>query len=183
MFNRKTSIRPVVLSMALATTSLGAFAQIHEPPRPRDVPTLESAARGRVTPNVTGIKVQDVDQPARAPFQTTVQINVSNFNYTPVAIPAGQRLVIDYVSLAGSAASSGGPIQPIAVLLTSVAGGPNTYYYLAPTATPGLPSQFYHTENPVIYADTLQVGPAFAGYTPDFLTMSVVISGHLISNP
>jgi len=127
---------------------------------------------------------QDVDQPARAPFQTTVNVNpVTNFNYTAVTIPAGHRLVVDYVSLSGAASSTGGPIQPIVILNSTIGGGPANLYYFAPPPTSNLPEQFYSAQQTTIYADTLLVGPAFAGFTPNFDNFNVVISGHLISNP
>ncbi|HUP02857.1 MAG TPA: hypothetical protein VMU19_02630 [Bryobacteraceae bacterium] len=128
--------------------------------------------------------VQDIDQPARAPFQTTVTVNaISNFNYTSVSIPSGQRLVVDYVSMSGAATSASGNIQPIIILSSTVGGGPSTLYYFAPQANSLVSGQFYSGQNTTIFADTLQVGPAFAGYSPNFLTFNVVISGHLISNP
>ncbi len=76
-----------------------------------------------------------------------------------------------------------GAFQSIAVLLAGVAGNPNAYFQVTPMASAALPSQFYHTDNPVIYADALQVGPAFSGYSADYMVMNVVISGHLISIP
>ena len=184
MFNSKTAIRSAALSMALVMTSLCALAEIVEPPRPA-VPLSRTAAAAVVSPRaaVAAANVKDVDQPARAPFQATVPLNISNFTYTNVPIPAGQRLVIEYVSVTGAAASNSGPVQPIALLSNTVAGSPAATYYIAPLPTVALPSQFYHSENTAIYADTLEVGPAFAGYTPSFMVLNVVISGHLISIP
>lgn len=135
-----------------------------------------------VMAQVRAALVQDVDQPARAPFQVTVTVNpVSNFNYTQVAIPAGKRLVIDYVSITGAAQASGGAIQPIVLLNSTVAGGSGNLYYFAPPANSNLPTQFYMAQPTTIYADTLYVGPAFSGFSPTFDTMNVVISGHLIT--
>ncbi len=183
MFQRKTILRSVALSTALAVTSLCALAQITEPPRPRAA--LAQPAVTAITPKaaVAAANVKDVDQPARAPFQATVSININNFTYTAVPIPAGQRLVIEYVSITGAAASNSGPVQPIALLSSTVAGNPGALFYFAPPADAALPSQFYHAEPTAIYADTLEVGPAFSGYTPTFMSMNVVISGHLISVP
>jgi len=135
-----------------------------------------------VMAQVRAALVQDVDQPARAPFQVTVTVNpVANFNYTQVAIPAGKRLVIDYVSISGAAFSNSGAIQPIVILNSTLGGGQNSLYYLAPPANASLPTQYYMAQPTTIYADTLYVGPAFAGFTPTFDVMSVVISGHLIT--
>jgi hypothetical protein len=126
--------------------------------------------------------VQDVDQPARAPFQATVTVNaLTNFNYTTVSIPAGKRLVVDMVSMSGAAAGTGGSIQPIIILSSNVAGNPNALFYFAPSPSATLPEQFYSSQPTNIFADSLQVGPAFAGFSPSFMTFNVVISGHLIA--
>lgn len=130
-------------------------------------------------------------QPAAAqdnpvPFVTTVTVNpVSNFNYTTVAIPAGMRLVIDYVSISGAAQTAHGAIQPIVILNTTVAGngGQNLFYFAPQNTSFWLPTQFYMTQKTTIFADTLLVGPAFAGFSPTFDILSVVISGHLVPIP
>ena len=152
------------------------------------VATLGTLFGPKAVKAATALLVQDIDQPARAPFATTVSLNaVTNFNYTQVPIPTGQRLVIDYVSISGAAQSvvnnTVEPIQPIIILNTSVAGGPANLYYLAPPQNNQLSTQFYMAQPTTIYADTLEVGPAFAGFTPTFDVFNVVISGHLISNP
>lgn len=123
-------------------------------------------------------------QDGRDPFVTTVVVNpLTNFNYTPVTIPTGKRLVVDYVSISGAAQSANGPIQPIAILNATLTGGSANLFYIAPPADAALPSQFYLNEKTVIYADSLEIGPAFAGYSPSFMILSVVISGHLIPIP
>jgi hypothetical protein len=127
-------------------------------------------------------------QDARDPFVVTVTTNaVTNFNYTPVTIPTGKRLVIEYVSLSGAAQSIVNnqvePIQPITILNTTVAGGPANLFYLAPPQNNQLSTQFYLAQPVTIYADTLAVGPAFAGFTPTFDTFNVVISGYLVDIP
>jgi hypothetical protein len=132
---------------------------------------------------VRAAMVQDVDQPARAPFQVTVPININNFNYTPVTIPTGKRLVVDYISMSGAAQTNGTDVQPIIIFNSSVAGNPECLYYVAPPQSSSVPGQYYHTEKATIFADSLSVSPAFAGFTPTFMSFSVVISGHLISLP
>lgn len=134
-----------------------------------------------VMAQVRAALVQDVDQPARAPFQVTVPINVNNFTYTPVSIPAGKRLVVDYIAMSGAAQSASGGIQPIIILSSSVSGSANALYYVAPEQSGTVPGQYYHTEKATIYADSLNVSPAFAGYSPSFMAFNVVISGHLIT--
>jgi hypothetical protein len=126
--------------------------------------------------------VQDVDQPARAPFQYTATVNITNFTYTAIPIPAGKRLVIDYVSLEGAAQTTGAYVQPIVILSSTVAGN-NSLYYMAPQQSTVAAGQYYKSEQVKIYADSLSVSPAFAGYTPTFLIFNVTISGHLITVP
>jgi hypothetical protein len=91
------------------------------------------------------------------------------------------RLVIDFISLSGAAQSSGGPVQPTVILNSQVGGGASNLFYFSPPQSTTVTSQFYMSEKTVIYADSLSVGPAFAGYTPTFLVFNVVISGHLVS--
>jgi len=127
--------------------------------------------------------VEDVDNPGRNPFQVTVPININNFNYTPVSIPAGKRLVVDYITMSGATQTTGADVQPIIIFSSSVAGSSNCLYYVAPEQSGTVPGQYYHTEKAAIYADQLSVSPAFAGFTPSFMAFNVVISGHLISLP
>ncbi len=124
---------------------------------------------------------QDVDQPARAPFQTSVTVSINNFTSTAVPIPAGKRLVIDYISLNGAAQTSGQYVQPIVLVSAGVAGGQAVSYYFGPNPSTTTPGQYYASYPTTIYADSLSVSPAFAGYTPSFDTFQVNISGHLIT--
>lgn len=73
-----------------------------------------------VLAQVRAALVQDVDQPARAPFQVTVNADIKNFTFTSVPIPSGKRLVIDYVALEGAAQTTGAYVQPIVILESSV---------------------------------------------------------------
>ena len=181
MLKNKAALRSVLVSTAMVAVSLGAIAQIVEPPRPAHLATRASLATTAVTPKAAIVK--DIDQAARAPFQATVTLDFNNFVYTPVPIPAGQRLVIEYVSISGAAQANNGPVQPIALLTTSLADNPYASFYLAPTPAAALPTQFYHAQPTTIYADSLQIGPGYAGYTPSYLILNVVVSGHLIAIP
>jgi hypothetical protein len=185
MLKNKTPLRSLALTMALTATSLCAVAQIVEPPRTAHVAVRAALVGTTVTPKATiaAAMVKDVDQPARAPFQVMIPVNINNFVYTPVPIPAGQRLVIEFVSISGAAQSSSGPVQPIALLAATVAGNPSAVYYIGPTPAVALPTQYYHNEPVTIYADSLEVGPAFSGYTPSFMALNIIISGHLIAIP
>jgi hypothetical protein len=70
-----------------------------------------------------------------------------------------------YDPTSGSAASTGGPIQPV---------------ILPSTVTP---QQFYNSGPVTIYADSLNIGGGYSGFAPSFLVFNVVISGHLVSVP
>jgi hypothetical protein len=131
----------------------------------------------------TALLVQDIDQPARAPFAVTVMTNaVTDFNYTPVTIPAGQRLVIQNVSITGLAQAS--PyVVPITVLSAGLNGQGTNLYYFAPPQNNQESTQYYLSQPTTIYADSLAVAPAYAGYTPTTDVFNVVITGFLISNP
>ena len=181
MLETSPSIRSVVLSVALASASLCAFGQITEPPRPTLQPTAKALIAKPLAATVSPVLMKDVDQAARAPFQVSVPININNFTYTPVAIPAGQRLVIDYISYSGAAQTSGSYVQPILLLSVGVANNPSVLYYYGTNPSSTTPGQYYHSETATIYADTLQVAPAFAGYTPSFMSFNLVITGHLIT--
>jgi hypothetical protein len=185
MLKNKTVLRSVVVAAALVAASLGAIAQIVEPPRPTHPATRAALATTTVTPKaaVASALVKDVDQPARAPFQATVTLDFNNFVYTPIPIPSGQRLVVEYVSITGAAQSNSGPLQPIVLLSSSVAGNPGATFYFGPTPVAALPTQFYHGQTTAIYADSLQIGPGYAGYTPAYMIMNVVVSGHLVAVP
>lgn len=126
---------------------------------------------------------QAAAQDVPTPFVVTVPVNVNNFVLTPIAIPHGMRLVIDYVSLSGAAASASGPIQPIVILYPQLENGPQNLFYFQPTPSATVSGQYSMSEKTVIFADSLGVAPAFSGYTPSFLSFNVVISGHLIELP
>jgi hypothetical protein len=123
---------------------------------------------------------QSSPTPALNAFQVTVPINVNNFTYTAVSIPAGYRLVIQNISTSGAAQTNGAYVQPI-VIFSSVLGSESANIrYFAPSPSATVPGQYYADYSTTMYADTLSVGPAFAGYTPTFMSFSVVITGYLV---
>ena len=116
--------------------------------------------------------------------QTAFQVDLTvGFNGQTVTIPQGQRLVVDFVAIHGVAQSTGGPIQPSIILSSTLNGGPQASYYLQPGPSavniPG-ENQLYLAQPVKIYADTLYVSGAFAGYSPSFYSFGVTISGHLV---
>lgn len=116
-------------------------------------------------------------------FQVTVPININNFNFTPVTIPTGYRLVIEDVSLSGAAQTTGAYVQPIIILSTTLGSNPQNLRYFAPLEDPQVAGQYYQDCLTKMYADTLSVSPAFAGFTPSFMSFNVVITGYLVAMP
>jgi hypothetical protein len=116
--------------------------------------------------------------------QTAFQANVTlGFNSQTVTIPAGQRLVVDFVTISGAVQSDSGPIQPSIVLESTLNGGASAQYWLEPGPSPvNLPGegQVYLAQPVKVYADTLNVSTAYAGYAPSFFSVNVSISGHLV---
>jgi hypothetical protein len=116
-------------------------------------------------------------------FQVTVPININNFNYTPVTIPTGYRLVIEDVSLSGAAQTTGAYVQPIIILSTTLGANSANLRYFAPLEDPQVAGQYYADYLTKMYADTLSVSPAFASFTPSFMSLNVVITGYLVAMP
>jgi hypothetical protein len=119
--------------------------------------------------------------PALNAFQVTVNVNIDNFNFTTVTIPAGQRLVIQDISLSGAAQTSGAYVQPIVILSSTLGAGAANLRYFGPNPSATDPGQYYADYPTTLYADTLEVSPAFAGYTPTFMSFNVVITGYLVN--
>ena len=116
-------------------------------------------------------------------FQVTVPINVTNFNFTPITIPTGKRLVIQNVSMSGAAQTNGADVQPIIIFATTLGTETSNNRFFAPLEDPQVPGQYYADFETTMYADTLSVSPAFSGYTPTFMAFNVVITGFLVSMP
>ncbi len=120
---------------------------------------------------------------ARNAFEVTETVNINNFTFTSVAIPAGKRLVVQNVSLSGAAQTDGSYVQPIIILSSSIGSGAANLRYFAPNPSVTAPGQYYADVQTTLYADTLEIGPAFAGYTPTFMSFNVVITGYLVDLP
>jgi hypothetical protein len=124
------------------------------------------------------VPTQSVD--AENAFQTSFTLGFDN---VPITIPSGKRLVIDFVEVNGFAQPTAGPVQPDIIFYSTLTGGGSASYYLQPAPSavniPGEP-QFYLAQPVKIYADTLSVSGAYAGYTPSTFTFNVNISGHFV---
>jgi hypothetical protein len=132
-----------------------------------------------------------VSNPVSSPVYTqevadknAFQLNLHlGFAEQAIAIPAGQRLVVDFVAINGDADSLQGAIQPSVVFISSINGGPGVNYYLQPQASSTLPDQFHISEPVKIYADTLSISTAYSGYSPNNFNFNISISGHLVPIP
>ena len=150
---------------------------------------VRAAVRALVTvANTSANPVPAQSMDAKNAYQVDLTVSlVSGFlTSQALTIPAGQRLVVDFVTASGGAYSLSGPIQPSIVLESSLNGGGQANYYLqpAPTATviPGTGQM--HLAQPVkIYADNLTVAAGFAGFSPASYVFNVAISGHLVPIP
>jgi hypothetical protein len=124
------------------------------------------------------VPTQSMD--AQNAFETSFTLG---FDDVPVTIPAGQRLVIDFVAIDGAAISGSGPVQPDIFFNTTLTGGGSGSFDLqlapSPVSLPG-EGQVYFAQPVKIYADTLNVSGGFAGNTPSFFQFTVNISGHLV---
>jgi hypothetical protein len=118
--------------------------------------------------------------PALNAFQVTVPININNFTYTAVTIPAGYRLVIQDISMSGAAQTGGADVQPIILFSSTLGSEAANLRYFGPSPSATTPGQYYADYATTLYADTLSVAPAFAGYTPTFMAFNVVITGYLV---
>ena len=114
---------------------------------------------------------------AKNAFQTEVSF------YAPgtqsVVIPAGQRLVVDFVNIGAYAGP--GTFEPYIVLQSSLNGGGSANYAFdpAPTTAPGTNVT---SQAAKIYADALSVAVGVSGGVA-LNAIYVEISGHLVAVP
>lgn len=146
--------------------------------------SVRAAASALVTVSNTStnpVPTESVD--AKNAFQQQISLGLSA---QQIAIPAGQRLVVDFVAINGIAQSLSGAIQPSIILQSSLNGGNTANYYMQPGPTPvNIPgtNQLYLAQPVKVYADTLFIVPAYAGFAPSTYIFNVGISGHLIPVP
>jgi hypothetical protein len=126
--------------------------------------------------------VRDEDSPARNAFQATFTMN-GGLAGGSVSIPAGKRLVVDFVEAHGTAFSTGGPIQPTVVLSSNLTGSPSINYYLPLQVETNGINQFTETQKVAVYSDYLAVNMGYSGYAPSSFVFVVNVSGHFIDMP
>jgi len=126
--------------------------------------------------------VRDEDSPARNAFQATFTIH-GDLAGGSIPIPAGKRLVVDFIEAHGTATSTGPSIQPLVVLSSSLSSNPSVnYYFPLQVQTAGI-NQFTQTEKVAVYADSLSVNMAYSGYAPSTFIFVANVSGHYIDIP
>jgi len=126
------------------------------------------------------VPTESVDASNAFQYDTTM-----GFAEQAVPIPAGKRLVIDFVAVNGDVSSLDGPIQPSVILESSLNGGNSANYYLEPAPSPvniAVENQLQLAKDVKIYADTLAISTAVAGYSPNYFSLHISISGHLVPN-
>lgn len=128
----KRFLRPLVLTLSVIGLSL-----ILGVATSRDVRAAVSALVTVANTAANPVPTQSVD--AKNAFQADLTLGLSS---QPIAIPVGQRLVVEFVAISGIANSLSGPIQPSIILQSSLNGGGNASYYLQPGPTPvNIPGQ------------------------------------------
>jgi len=172
----KRFFRPLVLTLSIIGLSL-----ILGVATSRDVRAAVSALVTVANTPANPVPTQPVD--AKNAFQTSLSLGLVP---QAITIPVGQRLVVDFVTISGIAQSLSGPIQPTIILESSLNGGGSANYYLDPAPSPvNIPgaNQLYLGQQVKVYADSLTVAPAYAGFAPSTFIFNVAISGHLIPVP
>jgi hypothetical protein len=127
--------------------------------------------------------IRDQDNAARGAFQYSVDLNITGPTTMAVPIPAGYRLVVDFIAINGTAQAGGGGIQPSVVLSSTVGSTTPASYYFPVQQSAVIPVQYQTTQPATIYADSLGLALAYSGYAPAYLVLHVAVSGHLISMP
>lgn len=127
--------------------------------------------------------VRDADERARTAYQVKVSLNFNGTSGTMVPIPAGKRFVVEYVSMTGSAAATGGGVQPLVLIGPSLTGGNGFSYYFNLQQSPQAATQFFKSEQVRLYGDTLGVSIGYTGAMPYMLSANVMLSGYLVSMP
>ena len=122
----KRFARPVMLTLSIIGLSLIlGIATSH---------SVRAAVSALVTVSNTStnpVPVQSVD--GKNAFQTQFDMGFGN---QQIPIPAGQRLVVDFVTINGDVDSLQGPIQPSVILQSSLTGGGGGNFTLQPGPSP-----------------------------------------------
>jgi hypothetical protein len=116
---------------------------------------------------------------ADSPFQVHVQVTLDSPT-APIAIPSGQRLVVDFLTAGGTVSAQGGT-QPLIYVDSNAAGGDTVRYVFEPQQSKTCELCYSLAQEVHIYADSLSVRADASGFFPTFLGFEVSLSGHLIS--
>jgi hypothetical protein len=131
--------------------------------------------------------VRDVDNPAREAFQHditfTLPDNFSEVCSPLIAVPAGKRLVIEYVSGKATFPAADQKLRNFSIRTT--VNGNQVYHYLVPTAT-GIFNEYVAGQQTRLYADanTLpHICVSRSNLNDGIVTVQASISGYLVDMP
>jgi hypothetical protein len=122
--------------------------------------------------------IVDADAAARQPFQAILTFSAATGS-SEVAIPAGYRLVVEYINAVTLDVSTTF-FQPLIFLYSIQGTNPLVGYEFFPGATP-VASEDTLNQQLTIYADKLTVSLGYSGSPPSSAYEQVTISGHLIA--
>jgi hypothetical protein len=147
-------------------------------------PSVGAVQTGSWNVGITGTPtVRNADEPAREAFETSINLNLTSPTAN-VTIPAGKRLVIEYVTCEASAFSPTGQVAPSFRLTVGLSGTGGEYNFIPQGNTDVSASPIFFGSYPVrIYADTLSLNAAYRGFVPTQLNLNVSIAGYLVSVP
>jgi hypothetical protein len=198
MFRIKNSLVALGFFLALSVcASTASYAQGAKPPSDVNVvntPNVNVANTPTVnvgnTPGVSIVNteanpavVRDAADPARHAFHRSLTIVMSpgeTAGSKQVLIPAGKRLVVEYLTVEGLL-PAGQYVRGI--VITTTVAGKNASYRILPLPAAGLPGVFAADKPVRIYADSggfdLSVA-AFREGNTDSATFSIALAGYLV---
>ena len=180
--NTRRAVFGTALALLASGSALAAPHGITVLGAPAASPAAQTGTHARPAAKAPTVTV-DYDAPGRDSFQASVSLSLSS-PIASIAIPAGYRLIVEEVNIAGSAGGTSGPVQPIVLTYPATAAhGQSSYYFSTNPATllAGVEDQFYADFPVHQYAETFSVGLGYAGYTPSYIDFNVSVSGHLIA--
>ena len=122
------------------------------------------------------VMTNDVDNPARHPFQKTLR-----YGQSPFTVPTGKRLVIEFVTFAGNVNDG----DPFSGSIDTVVNGEQVrhYFQLHETHTQSGRHMFIDSQTTRIYADPGTDVFAGINFRGDEAFMDASISGYLLDMP
>lgn len=133
---------------------------------------------GALMPKAHNVTV-DFDAAGRAPYQAQALLTLAS-PAAHFAIPAGYRLILEKISVAGTAGGNGPVLPYVMTYPYTAAYGPVSYYF---AINPGDAAETpFVAEYPVHqYAESLSAGLGYAGTRPQLMEFAVSVAGHLVA--